>query len=66
MSKSDKSKNSNICILIINMESITLEETAEKIRSSCYWEKLEGVGRCGHFVTCNILTKLCACNTLTK
>lgn len=41
-------KHSNVHTLIINMESISLEES-ERTESGCFWEKLEGVGRCGAF-----------------
>lgn len=49
MSKSDKSKSTNICILIINTQSIKLEETEELKVASCFWGKLEGIGTCGAF-----------------
>lgn len=54
MSKSDKSKSSNICISIINTQSIKLEETEELKVVAASGENWKEQGRVGHFVTCNI------------
>lgn len=36
MTNSDKPKHSDVCTLMVNMESINLEQTAERIESGCF------------------------------
>lgn len=43
MSTTAESGDSNLCTLLRNMEKI-LEETARRLRSSCFWERGHGVG----------------------
>lgn len=55
MSEGDKSKYNNVCILIINIKSITLEEIAKRIEN-CFCRKPREYGGVGHFVTHKSLT----------
>lgn len=66
MPKSDQSKCSNICTLIINTRSINLEEKEElKVAASGKaGESRAGWGILPHVIFW--LFQLCACSTLTK